>query len=169
MRIREAKKCDLREINDIYNWHTENGFSTFGEIVSLEEREEWFKKFDSLKYIALVAEVENEVVGVSCSFSYRGGGVFNNTIETSIYLAPHWIGKGLGSMLYSELFSRLEDTDAHRIVVGIALPNDGSIAIHKKFGFEEIGVFDEYAFYKGEYRSSIWLQKKLTKQDIHHG
>lgn len=164
MIIRKAKKEDLPQINDIYNWHTKNGFSTFGEVTSLEARESWFVKFQSPKHIALVAEVENKVIGITCSFAYRGGGVFKNTIETSIYLDPNWMGKGLGSQLYNELFSRLEATEAHRIVVGIALPNDGSVAIHKKFGFEEIGIFDEYAFYKGQYRSSIWLQKKINKR-----
>ena len=166
MKIREVHDSDLSQINDICNWHTKNGFSTFGEEASLEERKKWLQRFDSPKHIALVAEAESKIVGVTCSFSYRGGGVFENTIETSIYLAPEWMGKGLGSKLYKELFSRLESTDAHRVVVGIALPNDGSIAIHKKFGFEEIGIFDEYAYYKGEYRSSIWLQKKMNQDFV---
>lgn len=166
MKIREVHNNDLSQINDIYNWHTRNGFSTFGKETSIEERKDWLQRFDSAKHIALVAEVGNEIVGITCSFSYRGGGVFKDTIETSIYLASEWMGKGLGSKLYTELFSRLEKTDVHRVVVGIALPNDGSVAIHKKFGFEEIGVFDEYAYYKGEYRSSVWLQKKMNRGSV---
>ncbi len=161
MNIREAVPSDLHQINDIYNWHSTNGFSTFCEQTSLEEREKWFQRFDSPKHIALVAEAKGKIIGVACSFAYRGGGVFENTVETSIYLDPSAIGKGLGSKLYSELFSRLEGTGVHRVVVGIAIPNDGSVGVHRKFGFEEIGIFDEYAFYKGEYRSSIWMQKKL--------
>lgn len=88
-------------------------------------------------------------------------GVFADTLETSIYLRPNMTGRGLGSKLYGELFQRLEDKGVHRIVVGIALPNEGSVALHRKFHFEEIGVFDEYAFYKGAYRSSLWMQKKM--------
>lgn len=68
---------------------------------------------------------------------------------------------GLGSKLYHALFESLEGKDVHRVVVGIGLPNEGSVAIHKKFGFEVIGIFDEYAYYKGAYRSSIWMQKKM--------
>lgn len=49
----------------------------------------------------------------------------------------------------------------HRVVVGIALPNEASVRLHRKFGFEDIGVFDEYAFYKGQYRSSLWMQKRM--------
>ncbi|EEX92101.1 phosphinothricin N-acetyltransferase [Vibrio orientalis CIP 102891 = ATCC 33934] len=44
---------------------------------------------------------------------------------------------------------------------GIALPNDASVALHKRFGFREIGVFNEYAKKNGQYISSVWLEKAL--------
>lgn len=162
MLIRAIEEKDLEQINEIYNWHSENGFSTFGEVESLEKRKEWFRRFDSPKHIALVSEIDGQITGVACSFAYRGGGVFENTIETSIYLHPDWMGKGLGSKLYQKLFDSIKGKGVHRVVVGIALPNDSSVSIHRKFGFEEIGVFDEYAYYKGQYRSSIWMQKKMN-------
>lgn len=160
--IRRAEHKDLEQINDIYNWHSQNGFATFMEVVPLSARDEWFQRFDGPKHIALVAEVDGDICGVACSFAYRGGGVFENTIETSVYLHPEWMGKGLGTQLYKELFDRLEVQGVHRAVVGIAMPNDGSVALHKKFGFEIIGTFDEYAFYKGKYRSSVWMQKRMN-------
>jgi phosphinothricin acetyltransferase len=46
-------------------------------------------------------------------------------------------------------------------VAGIALPNDASIALHKKFGFAEVGIFREYAIKNRERISSIWMQKRL--------
>ncbi len=163
MILRSASRSDIDSINEIYNWHSQNGFSTFSEETSLHEREKWFQRFDSPKHIALVAEENEKVVGIACSFAYRGGGVFENTIETSIYIHPNFMGRGLGSKLYDSLFENLKGLAIHRVVVGIALPNEGSVAIHKKFGFEEIGIFDDYAFYKGEYRSSLWMQKRMEK------
>lgn len=161
MKVRKLVETDLSQVNDIFNWHSENGISTFSDATSLDERKEWFQRFDSPEHIALVAEDKNQVLGVACSFAYRDGGVFKNTVETSIYLHHKWMGKGLGGKMYSKLLEDLERTGVHRIVVGIALPNEGSISIHKKFGFEEIGKFDEYAYYKGRYRSSIWMQKLM--------
>ena len=161
MKIRPVEEKDLEQINEIYNWHSENGFSTFCDPEPLSKRHEWFRRFDSPRHIALISEENGRVTGVTCSFAYRGGGVFKDTVETSIYLHPDSMGKGLGSKLYSELFNRLEGTGIHRVVVGIAIPNEGSVGIHRKFGFDEIGTFDEYAFYKGEYRSSVWMQKRM--------
>ena len=162
MQIRKAQVSDLEAINSIINWHSENGYSTFLMPTSLKEREDWFKKFDSPIHIAIVAENEGRVVGFASSFPYRGGGVFKDTIETSIYLSPEATGRGLGSRLYKELFDQIQGKGVHRVVVGVAIPNEASVALHRKFGFEDIGVFDEYAFYKGEYRSSLWMQKKMN-------
>lgn len=162
MLIRIGNESDLGQVNDIYNWHSKNGFSTFQEETSMEQRIDWFSRFeDPERHIFLVAEENQRVVGMACSFAFRGGGVFKDTLETSIYLHPDVAGKGLGSQLYTALFESLQDKGLHRIVVGIALPNDASVALHRKFGFEEIGVFDQYAFYKGAYRSSIWMQNKM--------
>lgn len=164
MEIRRMSKSDLSQVNDIVNWHTEYGTSTFLDKTSMVTRSEWFQNFkqDSQEVALVAAEEGGSVLGFATSVVYRGGGVFKSTHETSIYLHLDQQGKGIGTQLYKELFSELNGKGIHRVVIGIALPNDGSVALHKKFGFENIGVFDEYAWYKGAYRSSLWMQKKLS-------
>ncbi len=63
--------------------------------------------------------------------------------------------------MYEALFKKLETENLHLAVVGIALPNEASIALHKKFGFEEVGIFKEYAIKRGQYISSVWMQKRI--------
>lgn len=92
---------------------------------------------------------------------YRDHPAFIETIETSIYLSPVATGKGLGTLLYEQLFTILKNEKVHLAVVGIALPNEASIRLHRKVGFEEVGVFREYAKVNGKYFSSIWMQKRL--------
>ena len=121
-----------------------------------------FKNYDLIGPCRmLVAELNGEVVGRVGSFRYRQPQVFNQTVETGIYLAPEAIGKGVGSRLYQSLFDILSNEYLHLAVLGIALPNDGSVALHKKFGFKDVGVFDEYALVKGRFHSSLWMQKRL--------
>jgi len=59
-------------------------------------------------------------------------------------------GKGIGTKLYEKLFKELEQTDVHAIIAGIALPNDASVQLHEKFGFEKVAHFREvgFKFYK---------------------
>lgn len=160
--VREAKEDDLPSINTIFNWHCNNSYSTFQNPLNLEERKQWFEKFDFDKQVLLVAERNGEIIGFTCSLIYRNGGVFKNTVETSVYVHHQFVGAKVGTILYQNLFNNLKQKIIHRIVVGIALPNDASIALHHKFGFEKIGIFDEYAFYKEKYISSIWMQKKMN-------
>src|SRR5258708_27031473 len=63
--------------------------------------------------------------------------------------------------LYGELLKRLETQDVHLAVAGVALPNDASIALHRKLGFEEIGIFKEYATKHGQLISSVWFQRRV--------
>jgi phosphinothricin acetyltransferase len=163
MKIKPTAQADLESIRQIYNWHSEHGFSTFRGEIQTSDMPKWFAKFsDNGPYRSFVAtSTENVVLGVACSFPYRDGDVFSHTLETSIYLAPHQNRKGIGSQLYQHLFSVLEHEDVYRAVVGIALPNPGSVALHQNFNFQEIGVFDNYAYYKGKFRSSLWMQKVL--------
>jgi len=47
----------------------------------------------------------------------------------------------------------------HVALAGIALPNDASVALHRNFGFTEVGTFREYAIKNGQYISSVWMQR----------
>ena len=70
-------------------------------------------------------------------------------------------GQGVGSALYRMLFDDLATEPVHVALAGIALPNDASVALHRKFGFTEVGVFREYAVKNGRYLSSLWMQRLL--------
>jgi phosphinothricin acetyltransferase len=48
-----------------------------------------------------------------------------------------------------------------RAAVRDDLPNDASVALHRKFGFTEVGVFEEYAIKEGAYINSVWTQRRI--------
>jgi phosphinothricin acetyltransferase len=155
--------ADLPALTEIYNHYVLHTHSTFNsEPLSVDDRREWFDRFraDGPRRL-LVAENDGVVLGCAYSDVYRDHPAFRETIETSIYLSPIARGKGLGTALYRELFASLRDEKLHLAVAGIALPNEASVALHKKVGFTEVGVFKEYARVRDRYYSSIWLQKPL--------
>jgi phosphinothricin acetyltransferase len=63
--------------------------------------------------------------------------------------------------LYHVLLDSLRSEDINVAVAGIALPNDASVALHRKFGFTEVGIFEEYAIKRGAYVRSVWTQRRL--------
>ena len=59
------------------------------------------------------------------------------------------------------LLDWLADAPVHVVLAGIVLPNDASVALHRKLGFTEVGTFHEYALKNGQYLSSLWMERRL--------
>jgi phosphinothricin acetyltransferase len=159
--IRYATEDDLPQIVEILNYTAANSIANFDtRPVSAGERRDWFTQFSHTgPYRLLVAQRSNRVVGYACSGRYRDHEAFQETVEVSIALDARSRGQGAGTALYRELFDCLADEPVHVALAGIALPNDASVALHRNFGFTEVGIFREYAVKNGQYISSIWMQR----------
>jgi len=167
MLIIDAERHHLPAITKIFNYyilHTNARFET--SPFSLEDRLQWFSQFAAgSRYQLLVAVEDGEVKGFTGSQPYRTGPAFCQTVETTIYLAPDWARRGVGSQLYARLFDLLAEQELHLAVAGIALPNAGSTALHENFNFQRVGVFGEYAIKNGQYISTLWMQKRLSRSE----
>lgn len=164
MDIRPGTLDDLPAIVAVYNCHVLGGYATFHEVaLTVAERVDWLETFSATgPYRIVVAEdSDDSVVGFACSNPYGPDPWFSQTVECSVYLAPERRGQGLGTRLYTRLLGDLETEDLHRAVAGIALPNEASVRLHRRVGFTEVGVFDEYAVKWGQYVSSLWMQRPL--------
>jgi len=163
--IRPATADDLPQIVEILNYTAANSIASFDtRPVSVGERSGWFGQFSHAgPYRLLVAQRGNRVVGYACSGRYRDHEAFRETVEVSIALGTSSRGQGVGTALYRELFECLAGEPVHVALAGIALPNDASVALHRKFGFTEVGVFREYAVKNGQYISSIWMQRPCCR------
>lgn len=161
MLIRHASQSDVETLRDLRNHYVASSYATFDEaLFSTEAVGQWVASFEAAgPYQLLVAEERSSVVGFASSQQYRAHPAFRFTVETSVYAAPGQVGGGIGSQLYAALFEALSTQGIHSAVVGIALPNDASVRLHKKFGFSEVGIFREYAVKRGQLISSLWMQR----------
>ncbi|GAA3248306.1 GNAT family N-acetyltransferase [Dactylosporangium siamense] len=152
---------DLPGIVEILNDTAANSHATFAtRPTSVAERREWFEQFSLTgPYRLVVARRGTLVLGYACSRRYRDHEAFQETVEVSIALDTGCRGQGVGSLLYRALFECLADEPVHVLLAGIAMPNDASVALHRKFGFTEVGTFHEYAVKHGQYISSLWMQR----------
>lgn len=159
--IRPATEDDLPQIVEILNHTAANSIANFDtRPVSADERRDWFGQFSHTgPYRILVARRTNLLLGYACSGGYRDHEAFRETVEVSIALHASSRAQGIGTSLYRELFDCLAHEPVHVALAGIALPNDASVALHRKFGFTDVGTFREYAIKNGRYISSIWMQR----------
>ncbi len=162
--IRPATLDDAPALCALRNHYIASSHATFDEHpLSIEAVEAWMLGFaDTGRHRLLVAERDGRLAGFVCSQPYRPHPAFRMTIETSIYVSSDQVGGGVGSRLYDALFAALADEALHRVVVGIALPNEASVRLHRRHGFAEVGRFDEYAVKNGAFVSSVWMQKALS-------
>jgi phosphinothricin acetyltransferase len=82
-------------------------------------------------------------------------------VESSVYCRPDVVGRGIGTALYSALFESIAGEDIHRIVAGISQPNPASVALHRRLGFREVGVFSNVGRKLGRYWDVVWFERPL--------
>ena len=154
---------NLPAIAATLNYTIANSDATFtSEPVTVAERRDWFERFAVAgPHRLLVARRGNQVLGYAASQPYRDHEGFRETIEVSIALDISSRGQGVGTALYRTLFEYLASEPVHVALAGIVLPNDASVALHRKSGFTEVGIFHEYGIKNGRYLSSLWMERLL--------
>ncbi len=148
MTMRRARPEDLDAIAAIYAREVINGSSTFDLVPP--PLSYWKHRLASTEMgdHFIVSEASGTgsgtILGYAYSASYRPRPAYRHTRETSIYVDPAARGQGLGKPLYDALLEVLSaDVGVHTAVAVVALPNEASLALHRRCGFEEVGVFKE--------------------------
>ena len=159
--IRRGRAADLEALTALYNHYIRETAITFDlEPYTVEARRPWFDAFaETGRHQLFVAEDSGQVVGWACTRMFRERRAYDTSAETSVYLAPEAHRRGLGTQLYTRLFEALAGEDVHRFIAGITLPNEASIALHARFGFERVGVMREVGRKFGRYRDVLWMEK----------
>tara|TARA_R110002110_G_scaffold21965_4_gene86214 strand:+ start:869 stop:1390 length:522 start_codon:yes stop_codon:yes gene_type:complete len=166
-----ATQTDLPELTEIYNHYVLNTSITFDTIpFTVEERSGWFSQFlpDNI-HQCLIYRSAGLVLGYACSSRLRPKPAYDSSVETTIYLAPAAMGKGIGTALYQRLIDNLEQLGIHRCYGIVALPNASSIQLHKKLGFKQVALLNEVGFKFGHYHDTAWFEKPLNRKVQHLG
>jgi phosphinothricin acetyltransferase len=161
--IRNAEKADLPAVTDIYNHYVTHSHATFDlEPFTVEQRRSWLAHYAADgPHRLLVGECDGIIAGYASSSPFRPKPAYRSSVETSIYLHPDQVGRGRATRLYATLIAQLARAEVHRAYAGIALPNDASIALHRRLGFEPIGTYSEAGYKHGRYIDVQWYQREL--------
>jgi len=162
VRVRLGREGDLSAIDEIYNHYILHTPITFDvEPWTPLQRREWFAAFGARgRYRLFVAELDGGVVGYASSRRFRDKAAYETSVETSVYVAPALGARGIGSALYAALIDALAMEDVHRLLAGITLPNPASLALHARFGFRPVGVFQDVGRKFGRFWSVQWLERE---------
>ena len=144
--IRHIENRDIQRICDIYNHYILTTNASFEiDPVSVEEMGRRVQEFTTT-HPWLVYEQDGEVIGFAYASKWRPRPAYRFTSEVTIYLDKEHLSKGIGKLLYQELFRQLKELGMHSMIATIALPNEKSQALHESFGFKQVARFKDMGY-----------------------
>ena len=159
--IRLATEADLHAIDDIYNWYIPRSTCTYQEKVEpFEARVQWFQQHGP-KHPVTVAMLDGQIVGWGALSEFRERVAYRHTVENSVYIHHDQHGQGIGSALLEDLIERARDLGHHVIIAGIDAEQISSVALHKKFGFEQCAQMKEVGRKFDRWLDVIFMQLRL--------
>ena len=142
--LRLATVADAEQIRAIYNHEVVHTSATFDLVPrSLPDQQQWLAA-RSGAFSAVVAvdptDPEGEVIGFAALSPYKERPAYRTSVEDSIYVRRDRNGEGVGTLLLRELLEVAASSGFHAVFARINAASDGSIALHRKCGFELVGI-----------------------------
>lgn len=159
IQVRIATVNDAAAITEIYNQGIEDRIATYEtKRRSVEDQQAWLQAIAG-RYPAVVAEVDDEIVGWAAAGPYRARECYRGIGEFSIYVRRDWRGRGVGDALLAALLSEAERLGLWKLLSRIFLFNEASRALCRKHGFREVGVYEKHACLDGRWLDVVIVER----------
>jgi phosphinothricin acetyltransferase len=160
--IREATKSDATGMLEIYApFILNSGITQETEVPSVEDfQQRVLANLEERPW--LVCEINNEVAGYAYAGKHRERKGYQWCTEPSVYISEKYFGFGIANALYTALFDILKIQGHVNAYAVITLPNDRSIAFHKKFGFEYLTTYKKIGYKLGQWHDVGWMQYEVN-------
>ncbi|MGK5047875.1 arsinothricin resistance N-acetyltransferase ArsN1 family B [Janthinobacterium sp. GB4P2] len=139
--IRLATTTDAAMIATIYNHYVSSSTITFEEqIVGTNEMAQRIASV-SAQLPWYVFECDSQILGYAYATPWRARSAYRFSVESTVYVAHDGVGQGIGRQLYNTLIEELRRRQLQVVIGGIAQPNEASVALHERLGFEKVAMF----------------------------
>jgi phosphinothricin acetyltransferase len=140
--LRLAVAADAEQIRTIYNHEVVHTAATFDLVPrSLADQQAWLAaRSGAFAAIVAVDSAGGDVVGFGALSPYKERAAYRTSVEDSVYVRRDRNGEGIGSLLVQELLSVAASSGFHAVFARINASGEASIALHRKWGFELLGV-----------------------------
>lgn len=145
MHIRRATLADANRICQIYNREVTESTVTLDLVPrSLDEQRRYIAE-RSGGLAVVVASEGDEMAGFASLSAYRDRPGYRTSVEDSIYVDRDWQRRGVGHLLLGELLKLATSHGFHTCFARIVGPQEASVALHQRHGFELVGIEREVA------------------------
>lgn len=142
-RCRTAETHDLPALTEIYNQAVLGTTGTFDtEPKTVEERTEWLGRQGEREPV-IVSFDEVRVTGWAWLHLWSLKRAYEGTGEVTLYVREEERGNGVGTILLRALLDRAVELRYRTVLARIESGNDASLSLHRKAGFDRVGVMRE--------------------------
>jgi phosphinothricin acetyltransferase len=159
--IRPAIADDVEAVREIRNAAIRDGIALWtGVELTSPAAAEWVGEHLE-RGAMLVAEIDGVVVGYAAYGPWRAKEGYRFTVDDSIYLSEAAQGRGIGRALLEQLISLAKGAGMHVMIADVEAGNTGSIVLHEKLGFEQVGTIREVGT-----KFDRWLDLTILSLDL---
>ncbi len=150
---------DWTRVSEIY----QEGIAT--KQATFETRVPTWERWDTahLSDARLLAKLDEKTVGWAALNPVSARPAYAGVAEVSIYIASAARGQGVGKALLKALVEESEQLGLWTLQAVTLRENAGSIALHKRCGFREVGVRERIAQLGGVWRDTVLLERRSHK------
>jgi phosphinothricin acetyltransferase len=154
--IADAQLSDLTRIVDIYNSTIASRMVTADlEPATVESKRAWFDDHSADFRPLWVLRIEGEIAAWFSFQSFYGRPAYHTTAEISIYIAEEYRSRGLGSFLIDKAIKECPRLGLNTLLGFVFGHNEPSLALLRKFGFEQWGHLPKVAVLDGVERDLV--------------
>ena len=161
MDVRPIRTSDSEQIREIYNWEVLNALSNMDLVPRTPESQELWMHEHSGIHGAIAAAEENRILGFASLSPYRPRPGYSTSVENSIYVHRDARRNGVGIALLSSLVDLAANHGFHTCIARIIATQAASVELHRKCGFELVGVEREIGRKFGQWIDVALMQRML--------
>jgi phosphinothricin acetyltransferase len=167
MRLRPATPDDAAAIADIYAPFVRGSAVSFETEPPDEAAMRARMEAAGGLYPWLVGEDEDgTILGYAYAARFRDRPAYRFVVETSVYLRADAAGRGIGRQLYEPLLAILEARGFTQAIAAITLPNEASVRLHERLGFERAGTYRQVGWKFGAWHDVGLWQRSLAAAGV---
>ena len=154
--ITSMQPDDWARVSDIYREGVATRLATF------ETRVPAWEDWDGahLAEPRLLAKLGGVIVGWAALSPTSARPAYAGVAEVSLYIAEEARGRGVGKRLLDALIQESERAGLWTLQAVTLRENAGSITLHKRCGFREVGVREKIAQLDGVWRDTVLLERR---------
>jgi phosphinothricin acetyltransferase len=104
-------------------------------------------------------DADGTLVAFGSYGAFRAFPAFKYTVEHSVYVHRDHRGRGLGRQVMEAVIVAAQHNGIHAMIGAIDASNAGSIALHERLGFRQVGTLPQVGFKFGRWLDLAFYQR----------